>query len=234
MIVPFEPKLDGHEAMARDQFLLDEAEAGRPGVRLYTWEGPWVSLGRSQDPTRHLAPECPAPWVKRPTGGLAVLHGHDLTVGLALPLALIGVGERRRHVRETYRALATPLAEALGVCGVPAQLAESLPHVGEVPTEGSLWGGSTDCFAHLSPNDIADPSTRLKVCGCAMRIAPRAALVQASIPVGLPLVDPHSVFGVPAASHFVRLEVEAFRAALERSLARIGAALPGASVRRSP
>jgi len=50
-----------------------------------------------------------------------------------------------------------------------------------------------DCFAGVSANDIVDPITLQKVCGCAMRRTRTAILVQASIPAGDPLAPPSSV-----------------------------------------
>ncbi|MBL8067320.1 MAG: hypothetical protein JNM28_02630 [Armatimonadetes bacterium] len=178
---------DGIQNMARDAGLLD---SGSPIARVYGWDGPWVSLGRSQNSSASLKPGCPAPWVMRPTGGKAVLHGHDLTVGMAVPLEILGLGER--DVKSVYRAVIPLLTRSLNAVGIPASLAEETPFV-----RGA--GKVADCFAHVSPNDVVDPSTGQKVCGCALRLTNRMVLVQASIPVGKPLVDPSLVYDAPAA-----------------------------------
>jgi lipoate-protein ligase A len=64
--------------MAADAFLLDHAD--RPTLRLYQWDGPWLSLGYAQKP---LPVEIPS--VRRPSGGRAVLHHHEITYAVALP-----------------------------------------------------------------------------------------------------------------------------------------------------
>jgi lipoate-protein ligase A len=45
---------------------------------------------------------------------------------------------------------------------------------------------SADCFAFSSSHDIVDDLSGLKVCGCALRITDRGALLQASIPYRKP------------------------------------------------
>src|SRR5579862_8679410 len=83
--------LDGMTNMVKDTELLTGAEAGAAGCRVYGWDGPWVSLGRFQSPKRDLLSPENTHWVTRPTGGKAVLHGHDVTVGLAVPLDTLGL-----------------------------------------------------------------------------------------------------------------------------------------------
>ncbi len=208
---------DGRENMARDAALLERAEDGERLCRVYRWTGPWVSLGYWQRPERDLLPGNPVPWVARPTGGKAVLHGHDVTVGLAWPLAdLAEPGEDpatlSRSVRRVYRRVVAPLVDALRSCGLPAALAEQTPFVASA-------GRTADCFAHVSPNDVVDERTGLKVCGCALRISPRAVLVQASIPNGPPLVDPSLVFERPAVYSSHRWEDVPFAERLREALA---------------
>src|SRR5205085_6034945 len=100
-------RLEGHTNMLRDRELLSRAEAGEAGCRVYGWLGPWVSLGRFQSPERDLVQPEATNWVVRPTGGKAVLHGHDLTVGLAVPLSALGL--ENRSLKAVYRAIVQPL-----------------------------------------------------------------------------------------------------------------------------
>ncbi|HXH60223.1 MAG TPA: hypothetical protein VNI20_02570, partial [Fimbriimonadaceae bacterium] len=188
-----ERHLDGHTNMARDAALLDLAEQSGAFARVYSWDGPWVSLGRFQTPDRALRDPDGIPWVMRPTGGKAVLHGHDVTVGLACNLGLLGLSaDTARRVSHVYRHIVGPLAAALTESGLTASLAESTRFVRSA-------GKTADCFAHVSPNDVVDPATGIKVCGCALRLTQRAVLLQASIPVRAPLVDPRIVFEAPHA-----------------------------------
>lgn len=205
--------------MDRDRDLLSRAESGERCCRVYSWDGPWVSLGYWQRPERDLLPSCPVKWVMRPTGGKAVLHGHDVTVGLAWPLAALSrPGEDpvvlSRALKRVYRRVVAPLVSALRACGVPAALAEQTPFVGQT-------GRTADCFAHIAPNDVVDERTGLKVCGCALRLTQQAVLAQASIPNGAPLVDPVAVFERPAFYSRERWPAERFAEALRSELENI-------------
>lgn len=201
--------------MARDLALLGHLDRLAYSARVYRWRGPWVSLGRYQIAERDLIAGCSVPWVRRPSGGKGVLHGHDVTIGLAARLdALlpdVPPDLRERAVKRAYRALAGPLVRALEDCGRPAALAELTPFARRA-------GRTADCFGHVSPNDIVDPRTGAKVCGCALLMRSRAVLVQASVPCGDPLVDPGTVFCSASAGTVGRWKDCAFREALERAL----------------
>ncbi|MBA4293352.1 hypothetical protein C0431_10330 [bacterium] len=177
---------DGPTNMARDAAYL---ECGEARVRVYEWDRPWVSLGRFQVPEMTVRAGCEVGWVIRPTGGKAVLHGHDLTVGMGFPLALLR--ESEREVKAIYRRVIPVLVGALNRVGIPAILAEETPFV-----RGA--GKVADCFAHVSANDVVDPATGMKVCGCALRVTSDMVLVQASIPVREPEVFAGEVFDDPA------------------------------------
>lgn len=196
--------------MERDAALLAQVEArGGSRARLYRWSGPWVSLGRFQRPERDLLPGSPAPWVRRPTGGRAVLHGHDVTVALALAFDAWREPPRRRSPKALAEDLTRPLALALAACG-----AEAVPG----PGDGSRPGRSADCFAHVAPTDLADASSGAKLCGAALRLTDRAVLLQASLPVGPPLVDPAAVFALPSPWHGRTLAPDRLEAALVSAL----------------
>jgi lipoate-protein ligase A len=207
-----EPRLDGATNMRRDVELLDEAELGRSGCRVYSWAGPWISLGRYQSPERDLCDPDGVPWVIRPTGGKAVLHGHDVTVGMALCLEQLSI--ERISLKSVYRAIIGPLVDGLRACGVPARLAEE--------TRFSGRGARTaDCFAFSSPNDVVDDISGLKVCGCALRLTERAVLLQASLPCGKPLVRPETAIRNAALS-YREWDPANFAPALGESLSRLG------------
>ena len=207
-------RFDGVENMARDAAMLRQAEAGAALMRLYGWSGPWVSLGRSQRSSRALLPGCPAPWVRRPTGGRAVIHGHDITWSLAAPLDRLSSSRRLSAVHD---ALIQPLARALQECGQEVRL---------VDPRSEPSGGSADCFAFSATVDLVCERTGLKVCGCALRMTQGAVLVQASIPVGEPLVETSAVFALPAASGFLpSLDAGALEASLLSEFAFLRAEL---------
>lgn len=177
--VVHDPPADGPTNMSADVDLLSRAEGGEATLRFYSWDGPWVSLGRFQNAERDLVDPSLLPWVLRPTGGKAVLHGHDLTVTLACPHEGLGV-------RDVYRMLIRPLVLGLRVAGQAAALGEETGFVGS--------GSAADCFRHVSANDVVDPGTGRKLVGCALKVTRTAALAQCSIPLSLPLIDPSRVY----------------------------------------
>lgn len=165
---------DGLFNMARDAELLGRGERA---LRVYRWDGPWVSLGRFQAAKDALVSDCKVPHVVRPTGGGAVLHGHDVTIALVFP-------SESRSVKADYERATALILVALNGCGVSAQLAKKgFP---------SGIGLINDCFAHSSPCDIVNEYGQ-KICGCALRRTRNTVLLQASIPTGEPLIEPNTV-----------------------------------------
>lgn len=208
-----EPPQDGFTNMARDSALLDAAEQGSVGGRIYSWDGVWVSVGRFQSVERDIVQPDQVQWVRRPTGGKAVLHGHDVTIGCAIPLSLIEA-TNHRSIKAIYRVAVSPIVEALSACGLNAALAEDTEFSGKGVHSG-------DCFAFSSPNDIVDQETGRKICGCALRLTERAVLLQASVPNGEPLVEPASV--ILNADHLepVIWTSQGIEIAFERALQRL-------------
>jgi lipoyl(octanoyl) transferase len=112
----------GARNMAVDHALLESVQAdGRPVLRLYRWDPRCLSLGRNQH-ARGLYDEARLgdagiDIVRRPTGGLAVLHHLELTYCVLAPVALLG------GPRAAYRAINGALVDGLRRLGVPAGLA---------------------------------------------------------------------------------------------------------------
>ena len=155
----------GEWNMGVDEALLATARLGEPSVRLYTWDGPWLSLGYTQvlEPARRLACErAGVRVVRRPTGGRAVLHGCDLTYAVTAPISLVG-----GDVLESSARIARGLLTGLRGLGVDAVCAP-------VP-RGRLHAAGFDCFATAGAHEVL--SGGLKLCGSAQRRA-RGALLQ--------------------------------------------------------
>ena len=115
----------GAENMAVDAALL--AEAGRTArafLRLYRFAPPCLSLGRNEPAARYdraVIARLGIEVVRRPTGGRAVWHEHEVTYAVAAPVAAFG------GLRRGYRAIQSRLAAALRTLGVGAQLAPDGP-----------------------------------------------------------------------------------------------------------
>lgn len=118
----------GAENMAIDQALLEEADrSGAAFLRLYRWDPPCLSFGRNEPAAerydRAAIERRGIAAVRRPTGGRAVWHEHEVTYAVAAPIATFG------SLRERYRTIHLRLAAALRSLGVDATLAFDRPPV---------------------------------------------------------------------------------------------------------
>jgi lipoate-protein ligase A len=100
--------------MAVDVALLDDAvRLGNASLRLYRWDPPTLSIGRNQQG------DFPGvATVRRPTGGQAVWHEHEVTYAVAAPISVFG------SLRGAYCEIHQRLARALRSLGVEAVLAD--------------------------------------------------------------------------------------------------------------
>src|SRR5438132_7833883 len=82
---------DGPHNMAADEVLLESAVAGTGSLRFYGWATATLSLGYFQPHGLRKSDDRLAklPLVRRPTGGGALVHHHELTYALALPANLL-------------------------------------------------------------------------------------------------------------------------------------------------
>jgi lipoate-protein ligase A len=125
--------------MAIDEALLDDAvQSAGAFLRLYRWNPPTLSFGRNE-PTSELYDRDAIDRrgiavVRRPTGGKAVWHEHEVTYAVAAPISMFG------SLRNAYRTIHMRLAAALRSLGADTQLAPNGPTV-------RPFGGLTSCFA---------------------------------------------------------------------------------------
>ncbi|MBS1705077.1 MAG: hypothetical protein JST40_04330 [Armatimonadetes bacterium] len=198
--------------MALDREMVDDLGGFRS--RVYEWEQPCVTLGYSQDPESALLATCPIGYAMRPTGGLAVLHGHDITVSMAASLDLVLGADwkaRRRSVKAVYRWMVRPLIATF-------KRLDNVVVLGEERHAGAGTAISSDCFAQVGNNDIVHADTGLKVCGCALRVYETSVLMQCSIPVREPQVDPRSVYRLPSSVHFLEIARTEFEQAWQAEI----------------
>lgn len=126
--------------MAADDALLAGAAGGTASLRFYRWAAPTLSLGYFQPsgPARAEARLAALDWVRRPTGGAALVHDHELTYALALP-----PGRGWQPGGPWVVRWHAWLADALSDLGLRAALCEQEEKRGEVL-----------CFLHHTPGDL--------------------------------------------------------------------------------
>jgi len=152
---------DGPHNMAADEVLLESAAAGTASLRLYGWSVPTLSLGYFQPERLRQTDERLAalPFVRRPSGGAALVHDFEVTYALGLP-----AGPPWQTGESWLCRMHAILAAALGRLGV-----ETSACPGSERFTGLL------CFQHLTPGDLLIGPA--KVAGSAQR-RQRGALVQ--------------------------------------------------------
>src|SRR3954453_640744 len=120
LVLPFEVA-DGAANMALDEALLDEVaeDPTHAVLRTYSWSSPTLSLGYFQKMAdAEAAPRWRgAPIVRRPTGGGAIWHHHEVTYALVLP-ATHPIGRQRVRL---YPAVNPTIAGFLRAQGVAAE-----------------------------------------------------------------------------------------------------------------
>jgi lipoyl(octanoyl) transferase len=120
----------GPRNMALDHALAETLDDGVAVLRLYEWTEPTVSFGRNEPAVGRWgggrgptgAPEAhPFRFVRRPTGGRAVLHRGELTYAAVLPDRAFG------GPRAAYAAVNEALVQGLRLLGVGVTLAGASP-----------------------------------------------------------------------------------------------------------
>jgi lipoate-protein ligase A len=154
---------DGPHNMAADEALLESAAAGIASLRFYGWTTATLTLGYFQPSAAHrTAGLGELPWVRRPTGGAALVHHHELTYALALP-----AGPPWQHRYEAWiRQMHIVVQSALASVGIAARLCTKAE-------ERKL--GEVLCFLHQAPDDLLIGNA--KMAGSAQR-KHRGALLQ--------------------------------------------------------
>lgn len=178
------------ENMAVDEavFRLNRRESLPPTLRFFGWKPPAVSLGYFQKTFREIdvaaCRQAGIDVVRRPTGGKAVLHEHELTYSLVaaadhplFTLDIIG----------TYRAVSACIVEALRRLGLAPEIAFEGRSAAGTPLEGY-------CFAAPSRYEILVGGR--KICGSAQVRAGGSFLQHGSLLADMDPVRTASVMGV--------------------------------------
>lgn len=192
--------VDGPGNMAIDAALLDAVKAGgAPVVRLYRWSPATLSFGRNQPARdrydREAAADRGIAFVRRPTGGQAVLHDDELTYAVVAPVSVIG------KPRAAYGRINRALVDGLVRLGVRAAVAgagglgsgsgiggrgsgfvaeDAGSTAGQSSSSGHDWDAA--CFRRPERGEVVVGGAKLV--GSAQRMEDRVILQHGSILVG--------------------------------------------------
>jgi lipoate-protein ligase A len=168
---------DGESNMAIDRAILAScASETLPTLRLYSWEQPTLTVGYAQDFAKEIdvnrCQKLGIQIVRRPTGGRALLHNHEVAYSFTAPIphskfppSLLGA----------YKVVARALLEGLkeiGVCG--ADLAS-----GRKSNRGRHSFHSPSCLSSINHLEIEVQGAKLV--GSAQRRTKRAFLQHGSV-----------------------------------------------------
>lgn len=166
--------------MAIDQALLESVEADRRAtLRLYVWSEPTLSIGYFQKLSDRVGHDESAglACVRRATGGGAILHHHELTYSVVIPVER-QTGPRMDLYQQTHLAVINVLSE-YGIGAIPFRLAGS----NRGPLRDSEKKDSSVepflCFQRRSDEDLIVGG--YKVLGSAQRKSRHAVLQHGSL-----------------------------------------------------
>jgi lipoate-protein ligase A len=135
-------------AMAADDAMLALATQGISTLRIYSWDGPQLSLGYFQSesiriPMGHSPTDGFRPWARRSTGGEALLHHHEWTYAFALPPG----HPLARQASNLPNLVHEAISRGLTNLGYSASLHEG----------ADLYVDRSGlCFQHFTPGDLLD------------------------------------------------------------------------------
>ncbi|HTK82362.1 MAG TPA: lipoate--protein ligase family protein [Bacteroidota bacterium] len=129
------------------------SEGALPVLRLYGWNPHAISIGmhqRFEDFDPAALSNAGLDIVRRPTGGMAILHANELTYSVAMPLGSLSL-------REAYRFINEALLQGLRMLGIPAELSAS----SEDFREAYRNAASIPCFSTSAKCEIQAQGKKL-------------------------------------------------------------------------
>jgi lipoate-protein ligase A len=173
--------LPGNQNMEIDRSWLERAETSREHltvIRFYCWDKPTVSLGMHQQPAEAVdlvyCVEAGIPTVSRPTGGRAVLHGHELTYSIVSNDAEMFP---MQGLIPVYQLIAECLESGLRELGIGATHSNDERR----SATGSLYDWTKPCFISPSRHELVYKGR--KMVGSAQRRLKSSFLQHGSVPI---------------------------------------------------
>lgn len=166
--------------MAADQYLLHKCtDQNMLYIRFYSWKFPTITLGYMQNARDTLLfdklNEKSVKWIRRPTGGRAVLHWGDLTYSCIFPKTMSIMGA---SVKESYAVITRCLIDGLSIVGVKCSTHDSYDQLLAVKREIKL-----PCF--LAPNRDEIMVNGRKLVGSAQKRIHGSILQHGSLPISV-------------------------------------------------
>ncbi len=164
--------------MAAERYAVGLAEeTNEILLRFYTWDAPTVTLGYMQNPEKDLDEAAltayGGKWIRRATGGRAVLHEGDLTYSFAFGASHSFLGS---SVAETYSMVSKCLMRGLEKCGIHCGT-----HDSDLDTAAARREKKLPCF--LAPNRNEIMVNGRKLIGSAQKRSIYGVLQHGSIPI---------------------------------------------------
>ena len=117
-------KGNGYRNMAVDEAILAHYHLFKiPTLRVYGWEKPFISLGYNQNPQEVLKSQREIPFVRRITGGSAILHHKEITYSLVCSLEDLSLPP---GVKRSYQIICSFLKYFYSQLGLKAGFANDL------------------------------------------------------------------------------------------------------------
>lgn len=144
-------KCDGYYNMAVDEAILLGYDSFKiPTLRVYGWNKPFISLGYNQSFEKVLNSKEELPFVRRITGGSAILHYKELTYSLVCSLEDLNLP---KAVKESYRIICSFLKCFYSQLGLEASFADALKSRSQ-KTKKDLGKYNNFCFSNWQHLDL--------------------------------------------------------------------------------
>ena len=154
-----DPPQSGSWNMAVDEMLLLAAQVNKQAVlRLYQWNPATLSLGYFQSHKEVQTYECSQqlPWLRRSTGGGALLHDQELTYSLIFPSHNL----RSQQIADVYDLVHNSLIDTLQQFNIQAMTANATQTSGKQQDSFLCFNRRCGCDVLLSDFKIAGSAQR--------------------------------------------------------------------------
>ncbi len=187
------PPSTAAENMAVDEAIFEQVAAGdsAPALRIYGWMPPGVSVGYFQSLDRGVHLDAIAgrgyDLVRRPTGGRAIIHHHEVTYSVSIRTDQLEGGET---IHRSYRAISRGIEAGLARLGIVAHVPKERHRA---PVKGRDL--PSVCFAASLGGDMEIDGR--KIVGSAQMRRAGAILQHGSIPLRIDLDEHLDILGEP-------------------------------------